>query len=200
MSDAILTETQVASIVDAFTDSADTIANRIFTVGETCNREALTPKQVFEQVQAKIELAGILTVKGWSSSSVANAKTSYDLYLATGVATRIKRADRNDLAKLIEECRVIHGAKTVRQTIADTTKVYADTITNDDRYNGVMSVLRALRNTPKNDSPAAAGKSVEDRFLAALATAQKLLGEIELSTAQVGDALAIIEDISDSIS
>lgn len=197
---ATLTAEEIGSVILSFSEDDATIANRVFTVGGLCEQHGIKPGDVFNQVNAAMELVSgqVRIVKGWSSSSIANAKTAYDLYLATGISPKIKRADRNALGGLIEDCRRIHGAKRVRATIVETVKPYADDIAPADRYDGVTSVLSALRAMPKDEKEEKVA-TPEDRFLSALRAADSLLSQVALSDEQVSEALALLANLSDAL-
>ncbi len=112
-----LTATDIDGIVAAFGESDDVIGHRVFTVGNLCTEYAVTPKSVFEQVNAHLELSAGSTnarpIKGWSASSIANAKTAYDLYAFTGVSlVKGSRASRYEFAALVEDVRRAHGEDT----------------------------------------------------------------------------------------
>lgn len=205
MSDTTVTYTLSATDIDAvigsFSENDATIAKRIFTVGGLCQEHGVTPKDVFAQVNAHRDLtAGTpdapRTIKGWSASSIANAKTAFDLYLLTGITLKYgNKSDRDLLAGLVEDVRRLHGAKTVKTTIVDATSQFTETIAPSERYDAVVSILRALKGIPAEDNTKDP-KTPEERFLSALASAVKLSESVELSIDQAEAAQSLINELA----
>lgn len=196
-----LTTSDIETVVAAFGESDDVIGHRVLTVGGLCAEHNVTPKAVFESVNAHLELNATSTnarpIKGWSSSSIANAKTAFDLYAATGVSlTKGTKASRHEFAALVEDVRRIHGAKVVRTAIKDAAQVIAEDATEATRRDAFVTILTALKNrpaekaTPKETTP-------EDRFISALRAALSLAEKVELSDEQASVAADLINELAD---
>lgn len=196
-----LTTSDIENVVTAFGESDDVIGNRVLTVGGLCAEHNVTPKAVFESVNAHLELnatsSNARPIKGWSSSSIANAKTAYDLYAATGVSlSKGSKASRFEFAALVEDVRRIHGAKVVRTAIKDAAQVIADEADNTVRRDAFVTILKALKDRPA-DKATPEPTTAEDRFLSALRSALSLSEKVELTDEQASAAADLINQLAD---
>ncbi len=192
----------IATILDAFTLSDEKIARRVFAVGAERHAGLSTADLVTLATDAA-EDAG-LTLEGFSTATVNNAFTSYNLFISTGLKAPnpdAKSLDKGkaDVARLIEACRVKHGAKIVKAAIKETVEPFSDDITVEARTTAIAHMLDALLSVPKaekEDNP----RTPEQRFMSALNAAQNLLDQIELDGDQAEEAMSILNNIMDAIS
>lgn len=195
-----LTATEIDAVIGAFGESDDVIGHRVFTVGNLTTEYEITPKEVFAQVNAHLELSAGQTnarpVKGWSASSIANAKTAFDLYASTGVSlTKGTKGRRYAFAALVEDVRRAHGAKTVKTVIKDALALIEDGIDQDSRHTYFTDVLTALKGK-ESEKAEKAPATPEDRFLSALRAAVKLAGDVELTEDQATEAQNLIAELA----
>lgn len=190
----------IDNVVSAFSVKGSTIARRVLSVG-LAQRENPEQKRTAAEVHAEVVAAA--TAQGvildrFSGSTVANAATSFDLFVATtlNIPTTPNTNDGTVLAVagLIESARVKHGAKTVKSAIKVATEKFTEYDDQATRAASIVDHLEALLNLDP-EQKSSNKQTPEARFLSALRAADTLALEVALSDEEVAEAIRLIESI-----
>jgi len=188
----------IDNIVRAYSVKGETLASRVFAVG-AARADGMTTDDIIMEAQESIaENNSGAVLDNFSASTLNNANTSFNIYVKDAAldvpnATGIKGVFGR-VATLIEQARSKHGKKIVTATLKEFL------LTGDDAYTSPTAraehaeeILRTLIGLDVETEQRE--KSPEERFIAALKTAEKLLAVIELSDADAELASGIIASI-----
>lgn len=190
----------IENIIDAYSVKGEQIAARVFSVG-AARLDGMTSDDIVVQAQAALEASSDTKrhLDGFSTSTLNNAWTSFGIYTKDAGLTPPKSKKAlgevfGDAARLIEQARVKHGAKSVKAALKEF--MVAGYVSDEARADHVAEIMTTLIGLEKQDDDRK--KTPEERFIAALKTAENLLESIELSPEQadmVADILANLGEV-----
>jgi len=194
--------TAIENVAAAYKITGSAIARRVLSIG-IAQRDTEDGKKLPAHV---VHTAGVayatehgIILDNFSSSTVSNAATSFDLYVSTGLPVPSSANTRDGailgVVGLVESAR----AKHLKKKVADAIKVALGTLTEyddeDKRRAVIVEYLTALIDLDA-EKPESKGQTPAQRFLSALRAADTLALEVELSDEDVTEALRLIASIT----
>lgn len=199
----------ISNAANAFAVNGAVIGRRVLSVG-LAQRDVPEGEKKKTAATVHADIVNYATDNGimldrFSSSTCANAATSFDLYVSTALpiptSSNTKDSIPVAIAGLIESARVKHGRKVVADSLKLAVAQYTEYDSDAEKSVKVADHLEALIAMDAAPKESATANTPEQRLMSALKSADTLALEIESSDPEyIAEVIRLAQSVLDTVS